>query len=306
MTSTDISEKGEYEFQNLLITDSTFVTLSLQKLPNFEEIKTKLTPQILNRKKPFNKPFKSLHKENCVITYGNVDTLNLDLPIFESRIIKLEEVVLKNAKPKLTYEKLLSNTMLRAYKTDNSNNHMGILNFIEQNGFVVTRGAGNVQITARGNSSLNLANPTPLVYIDERQLYFTYAELELIQMINVDEIYIDPRAIVASINNNQGIIKIYTKKPKNSYFSKANPNSFFIKEAFSNNDSFKNSEYESTLNKGFDNFGVIGWSPKIISDENGNFNFNIVDYNKQNCKIIIEGMTTDGQIFHDEKVVNLK
>lgn len=306
IASADVSEKGEYEFQNLLLTDSTYVNLSLQKLPNFEEINTKLSPQVINRKKSFYKLFTGINRSNCILIDENSDLLDLDLPTFDGQIIKLDEVVLKNKKVKLTYEKILSNTMLRAYKIDNSNNQVSILSFIEQNGFVVSREIGNVQISARGNSSLNSANPTPLVFIDERQLYFNFDELELLQMINIDEIYIDPRAIVASINNNQGIIKIYTKKPKNSYFSKSNPNSFFIKEAFSNNDSFKNSDYQSTLSKGFDNFGIIGWSPKIKSDEKGNFLFSIIDYNKQNCKVIIEGMTSDGQLFHEEKIVELK
>lgn len=304
--SADVSEKGEYEFKHLILTDSTMVNLSLQKLTDSGEIATKLTPQILNRKRVFNKAFTGDNEENCATPLSAEHDLNLDLPHFEGKTIKLDEVVVKNNKPKLTYEKTLSNTMLRGYKIDNSNNHGSVLNFIEQSGFVVIRDLGSVKIYARGKASLNMGEPTPLVYIDDRQLFSSYAELEFMQMIDVDEIYIDPRAIVASMNNNQGIIKIYKKRAKNTYFSKSNPNSFFIKDAFTDIKSFKNADYENTQSKGFDNFGIIGWSPKISSDENGNFQFEITDFNKSKCRIIIEGMTAEGTIFHEEKIVELK
>ncbi|HNP32644.1 MAG TPA: hypothetical protein PKN96_05080 [Flavobacterium sp.] len=305
-TTADVSEKGEYQFEHLLLTDSTQVNLSLQKLPDFEEVKTKLTPQVLNRKRPFNKPFTGVDKEHCIEPTATEDFSNFDLPTIEGKIIKLDEVVVKNNKPKLTYEKVLSNTMLRGYKIDDSNNHSSVLNFIEQNGFVVDRTPGNINITSRGKASLNLPDPTPVVYIDDRQLLFHFDELEYMQMITVDEIYIDAHAIVASMNNNQGIIKIYTKKLKTGYFSKPNPNAFFIKDAFTDAGSFKNADYQNTQTKGFDNFGIIGWLPKITSDESGNFQFEVIDYNKSKCRTIIEGMTPDGKLYHQEKTVELK
>jgi hypothetical protein len=125
-------------------------------------------------------------------------------------------------------------------------------------------------------------------------------------MIEIDEIFIDSRAIVASMNNNAGIIKIYTKKPKKGYFSKLNPNSFFLKEAFTDNGTFKNEEYLNPQSIGFNNFAILGWSSRISSNENGDFKFDVIDYNKDKSKIIIEGMDGEGNLFHEEKIVELK
>jgi len=134
----------------------------------------------------------------------------------------------------------------------------------------------------------------------------SYAEIEFMKMIDIDEIYIDNHAVVASMNNNHGIIKIYTKRAKNGYFDKTDPNAFFIKEAFSDAVSFKNDNYENTQSQGFDNFGILGWSPKTISADNGNILFEVTDFNKAKCKVIIEGMTPEGKLFQEEKTVDLK
>ncbi|TDE02508.1 hypothetical protein [Flavobacterium sandaracinum] len=302
--SADVTENGTFEFQNLLLTDSTYVNLSLHKLPNFEYVDAKLAIQVVNRKKPYNKVFTGLIKENCNSENDTIKTVNLDLPDFKEKIIQLQEVVTKNKKKQLTYNKILSNRMLRGHKIDSTNNFSSILNFIEANGFKVERTIGKINIYTR-LPALSIL-PTPIVYIDDRQLYFDYQELEFIKMDELDEIYINSLAIVPSFNNNLGIIRIYTKKQQNTYSKKSNPNSFFVKDAFSKNSPFQNLDYASASSNGFNNFGIISWFTRTISDSNGNFTFDILDYNKKNCKIIIEGMTTDGQIFHEEKVAQLK
>lgn len=306
--TADVSEKGEYQFENLLLTDSTLVNLTLQKPPSTEELKTKLIPQIVNRKKPFNKSFATLISQNCTENSDYETITDFDIPKIEGKIINLDAVVIKkkSATPKLEHSNILANSMLRGFKIDQSNNHSTLMNFIEYNGFNVLRDEGNIKITVRQKTSLNLPDQTPLVYVNDRMLFNSYDEIEYMKMTDIEEIYIDSHAIVASMNNNHGIIKIYTKRPKTGYFSKPNPNSFFVKEAFSENVSFKNAEYENTQTDGFDNFGILGWSPRIITTENGNFTFDVIDYNKSKCKIIIEGMTPDGTVFQTEKIVELK
>jgi hypothetical protein len=303
--SADVTENGTFEFQNLLLTDSTNVNLSLHKLPNFEYVDAKLALQVVNRKKPYNKVFTGLIKKNCNSENDTIKTVNLDLPDFKEKAIQLQEVLSKNKKKQLTYNKILSNRMLRGHKIDSTNNFTSILNFIEQNGFKVDRTIGKINIYSALPSG-GLLPPTPVVYIDDRQLYFDYYELEFLKMDDLDEIFINSLAIMPNINNNIGIIRIYTKKQQNTYSKKPNPNSFFVKDGFSKSNTFQNLEYENASSNGFNNFGTINWFTKTISDSNGNFTFDILDYNKKNCKIIIEGMTTDGQIFHEEKVVQLK
>jgi hypothetical protein len=302
--SADVTENGTFEFQNLLLTDSTYVNLSLHKQPNFEYVDAKLALQVLNRKKLYNKVFTGLIEKNCNSENDTIKIVNLDLPHFKEKAIQLKEVVSKNKKKQLTYGNILSNRMLRGHKIDWTNNSSSILNFIEGNGFKVERTIGKIKIYSRLPGVAQL--PTPIVYIDDRQLYFDYYELEFLKMDELDEIYINSLALVPSINNNLGIIRIYTKKQQNTYSKKPNPNSFFVKDAFSKSSTFQNLEYENASSNGFNNFGTINWFTKTISDSNGNFIFDILDYNKKDCKIIIEGMTTDGHVFHEEKVVQLK
>ncbi|TDD78740.1 hypothetical protein [Flavobacterium caseinilyticum] len=304
--SADVNENGTFEFQNLLLTDSTYVNLSLHKQPKFEYVDAKLALQVVNRKKLYNKVFTGLIEKNCNSENDTIKTVNLDLPYFKEKAIQLKEVVSKNKKKQLTYGNILSNKMLRGHKIDSPNNSSRVLNFIEQNGFKVDRTIGKINIYSRLPQFNPGPPPTPIVYIDDSQLYFDYYLLEFLTMDEVDEIYINALAVVPGINNNLGIIRIYTKKQQNTYSKKSNPNSFFVKDAFSKISTFQNLEYENASSNGFNNFGTINWFTKTISDSKGNFTFDILDYNKKNCKIIIEGMTTDGQIFHEEKVLQLK
>lgn len=71
-----------------------------------------------------------------------------------------------------------------------------------------------------------MANPSPIVSInDDRVLFFSFNELDLMQKINeIDEIYIDSHKHGKSMNNIiMGIIKIYTKKPQNNFVANLNP-----------------------------------------------------------------------------------
>lgn len=306
LLSSDVSEKGDYAFEHVLLADSTSINLSLQKLPNFEEVKSQLQPKVLDRKKPYYKAFKPLALENCEdVTLEKFDSLS-DLPIFTSKTIQLEEVKVVNKKKKLAYENKLGNLNLRGFKVDEKMLNQNLLDFIEGNGFTVVRNFGMATIYSRLRTTLNSAQATPAIFIDERQIQ-SHDELSAMYMSEIEEIYLNPHAIVASINNNLGVIKIYRKKITfSNYNSNQNSTQFFIKDGFSHIEAFKNAEYDTAQNSGFDHFGLIEWSPRIAIDEQGQFDFEVTDYNKTSCTIIIEGMTSEGQLFEEEHTLNLK
>ena len=304
MKMSDVSEEGEYIFENLLLTDSTSVNLSLQKLPDFEDIPVKLTPAIINRKKPFYKPIKDLIKSNCAenFAYENID---LEIPQFDKKTIALEEVKIKvKRKDLLTRSKILSNQFLRGFKIDDTNNRTTLLNFIEQNGFYIVRrdafGFPIIDISSRVQFTSGISRP--IVFINDRQL-ISFDELNIMQMMEIDEIYLDPRAIIPGIANNSGIIKIYTKAPQN-IISKTEKNKIFlIKDGFSIAPVFKNSDYKNTQSQGFDNYGSVSWSPLFMTNDKGEFILEFIDLNKAKYKIILEGITDDGKVIHEEKIV---
>jgi hypothetical protein len=306
MMSSDVTEKGEYSFEHILLADSTYVKMSLEKLPNFEVIKSKITPQVINRKRPFNIPFAINIPANCGETESEDFVVNEDLPKFSSNVIQLKEVkVIAPVKKKLTYENRLGNANLRGYKVDEFLERQNLLTFIETNGFNVSRNGLDITVYTRNRSSISGEQAKPEITIDGRTVKI-HDELSLLSMSEIDEIYLNPHAIVASVNNNQGIIRIYTKKTLPSYIPKQDPNAFYIKEGFARYAFFKNAEYENSQSSGFENYGLIHWSSNIVTSESGEFTFGITDYNRPKAKVIIEGMTNEGQLFQEEKTIDLK
>lgn len=305
MMSSDISEKGDYLFEHVLIADSTFVKMSLEKLPNFDKINTKITPQILHRKKPFYKSILNYIATTCNDSETEAITTDFELPRFASKTIQLKTVVVTVPKKKMTYENRLGNASLRAIKVDDSMQNQNLLYLIESNGFDVVRNLSSVTIYSRHRNSINAAQPQPEITIDGRTV-MTHDELTSLSMSEIDEIYISPHAIVASMKNNMGAIHIYTKQSFAKYTPKQDPNSFYIKEGFSRNTNFKNADYINSNSEGFDYYGIMEWVPQINTDENGIFNATISSFKKKKAKYVLEGMTNDGKIYHQTQVIELK
>lgn len=306
MRSADVNEKGDYSFEHLFLTDSTSVTLSLQKLPNFEVIDGKIANTLMNRKRPFYKPFTPKLSDTCPLVAADDSSVNFDFPKFSSKVIQLEEIKIKNeTKTKLSYGNSLGNGNLRGYKIDETLQYTDLLNFIEQNGFTVVRNVGEVTIYSRINNTLNSSPPTPQIIIDGR-VAMSQLELTSIRMADIDEIYLSPHAIVPSINNNLGVIKVYRKKNFSTGKVKQDPNTFVVTDAFSTYPPFVNADYESTQSEGFDNYGLIEWVSGVTADENGQFLFNVVDYNKPKVKVVIEGISPEGKLIHEESSIEMK
>ncbi|MFN3967952.1 hypothetical protein [Flavobacterium sp.] len=300
--STEINEKGEYVFENLILTDSTTLAMTLLKLPNFEIIDTKIGHQVLNRKKPFYKPFKPNMSQVCPEIKAENTIVDLDLPKFSSQAIQLEEIKVEK---KLTYQRSIGNGHLMGYKVDEIMENIDLLSFIERNGFTVIRRFGDATIYSRVINTLNAERPTPQIIIDGRVLMNQF-EFTTMRMSDFDEIYISSNALVPGMLNRSGIIKAYTKKNFKPNHIKADPNNVLIKEAFSLYPIFKNADYKNTNNLGFDHFGLIEWASLLNSGEEGQFLFKITDYNKPTVKAIIEGMTQEGKLIHDEIIIEMK
>ncbi|NNT71945.1 hypothetical protein HKT18_06930 [Flavobacterium sp. IMCC34852] len=304
--STEINEKGDYVFENLILTDSTQLSLSLLKLPSFEVIETKISHQLLNRKKPFYHPFKPDLTKVCPEInseiYAEQSLADYDLPKFTSDVIQLEEIKVEK---KLTYQRSIGNGFLRGYKVDEMMENIDLLSFIERNGFTVIRRFGEATIYSRVINTLNAERPTPQIIIDGRVLMNQF-EFTTMRMSDFDEIYISSNAMVPGMLNRSGIIKAYTKKTFKSNYVKSDPNNILIKEAFSLYPRFKNADYKSTNNVGFEHYGLIEWSSLLNNEEEGQFLFNITDYNKPLVKAIIEGMTPEGKLIHDEITLEMK
>lgn len=299
--STEINSKNEFFFNNLILADSTWVNFTLVNEKN-QSTQLKLYPQILNGRRIFNKPFIPI-KKDC----ESFEKVEHELPSFFNEAITLNQVDIKIEKKKaLKHSKTLGNGNLRGFKVDEKDN-TEVLDYIRNNGFEVPSNTSSltVQIFGRSITTLNGARNTPVLFIDGLQ-QMNFDLLLNMKMNEIDEIYLNPNAIVASVNNNQGIIKIYRRTSNILNNPKSDAKPFEIKNAFSKIEPFKNIIYTSTESKGFQNFGVINWIPALTKQLSGEFTFNTPHMNQKKVKVLIEGFTADGHLISEIRTIDLQ
>ncbi len=298
--SAILNEKNEFFFSNLILADSSWVNFTLYKDSKSEEIKP--YTQILNRRRPFNKMFLT-QIGRCRQEFEPM-ILN-EMPQFSKDIIALDDILIKGkGKPKLTYQTKFGNANLRGHKIDTNTSAIDLMSFIRTNGFNVSNNLGEIAITGRLKTTLNAAPTSPEVYLDDR-LLINLDELADMQMMEIDEIYINAHAIVASIKNNMGVIKIYRKKAGGNGYNN-NAKSLLIENGFAKITPFENALYNSTSDKGFENYGLIHWIPTIMTDANGAFGFQIPKTELRSVMLRIEGFTADGKLISETQMISLQ
>jgi hypothetical protein len=269
------------------------------KIPSFA-IESTFFHQVQNRKRPFNKTFLPF-PQHC--SPGR--QVPLDAPQFGKDVIALENIEIEGkAKSDLKYRTKFGNAGLRGYKIDQDYAGTSLLTFIEANGFNVSRNLGAVYITGRLRTTINGQQSTPEIYINSRKL-LTFDELQDISMDDVDEIYLNAHAIIASMNNNAGIIKIYMKKIDYGNARQATK-TFEIKEGFSPIDKFEPPVYLSTADSGFAKYGIIQWVPTVLTDANGNFSFEIPKTAAKSVTLHIQGFTPEGKMISVHKTISFE
>lgn len=300
-----ITDKNEIHLTNLILADSTKLSFSLME-KGVKKQELKLYPQIYNNVRNFNKPYKPL-KITCPLSDAGVGE-EPEMPKFSGKTIVLEEVKITGKTTALKHQKNFGNSQLRGYKITDTEvkSFFYILDYIRYHGFNVTNGPTGVSITGRTVNTINGQPTTPFLYINNiRQIGFDI--LQMVQTDDVDEIYINQHAIVPGVDNNMGMIKIYMKTDF-SYRQKKGvaDTSFFIKNGFQNIKPFKNAVYNSTIDKGFENFGLIDWQPLLTTDETGNLKLNIPRNSQKTVKVIIEGFGADGTLLSEIKTITLE
>jgi hypothetical protein len=205
------------------------------------------------------------------------------------------------AKSELLYRLRFGNGNLRGYKVTELDKGISLLAYLESNGFAVSQTNGDIQVYSRLKTTVNAAQATPEISLNGRILT-QHDELRDIKLEEVDEVYLNPHAIVASIKNNIGVIKIYMKKLD---FGNAKPQtkSYEIKEGFAALKNFENPVMASTTDTGFRNFGVVQWIPTVLTDDKGAFSFDIPQTGLKTVTISVEGFTPDGQLISERQTV---
>ncbi|MGQ2982191.1 hypothetical protein [Flavobacterium sp.] len=292
----DVNENREFIFENIVAVDSSYINLTmLRKGEKPKELTT--TPLVTNGARKFNKPYKPEPK-----FYQQSGPQDYDAPAVYREMTMLDEVTIEATG--LKYAKNFGNGNLRAYKISDSQEYMyqSLLNYIKTyGGFNVTESNGQVRLTSRTVNTINGGTSGPIFYIDNMQ-QMDYSMMGMIQLSEVDEIYMSPHAIVPSVRNYMGIIRVYLKKGARVNSKNATPN-IILENGFSKVTAFENIKYTSTTDKGFENFGVIDWEPVLMTDENGGFEFTLPKTGQKTMNAMIEGFSADGKLISEIKTI---
>ncbi|MBC7438483.1 MAG: hypothetical protein H7250_00665 [Flavobacterium sp.] len=301
----NINENNSFKFVNLIIKKGGFLNLTLTKSYEQEALGLKYYAKVVQSSKGFEKPF--LIKQNYCKTKKKAVEPNFSVPKISKNVIYLDDVNLKQDLYKLKRKTLVGNSNLYGHKIDSTemNNHL-VLDYIRRVGFQVVLNNMNgdaVQIFSRLNTSITGPKPVPLIEIDGQQM-FNFNELNGMTMDELDEIYTSTTAMIPSMSNHIGIIKMYRSKFASRIKARIAP--FSVNYGFEAYKPFKNSLYTSTDDEGFKNFGVINWIPKINNENNVFFYFKIPDMNQKTVKILIEGMSKSGEFISTVKEIQLE
>jgi hypothetical protein len=230
-----------------------------------------------------------------------VDSIALAAPKFGRNVIPLKEVRLEADKHELRYQFKMGNASLRGFKIEHE--HGPFLSWLSSHGFNVSRENGHVVIAAPGVNSIHGSRSTPEISISDRRI-MTFDELDDIRMEDVDEVYADPHAIVASMQNRAGIVRIYMKKIDFGEV-KSLTQSVESSEGFAPIKKFSTPIYMSTADDGFRNFAVLQWQPNVIPDDKGEFHFDIPDTGCQTIDIDMQVMSNDGRTGSQHQTLSL-
>lgn len=301
----NIDESSSFKFINLIVKKGRFLNLTLTKAYEQEALDLKYYAKVVPSSKGFAKPFKI--EPNYCKTKKKVVELNFSVPKINKNVVYLDDVNVKQDLNKLKRKTFVGNSNLYGHKIDSTEmNNRLVLDYIRRIGFqvVLNNMAGDaVQIYSRIISSITGPKPIPLVEIDGQQM-FNFNELNGMTMDELDEIYTSTTAMVPSMSNHIGIIRMY--RSKFTARSKARAAPFLVNYGFEDYKPFKNSTYTSTDDEGFKNFGVINWIPKISNENKVFFNFKIPNMNQKTIRILIEGMSKTGEFISTTKTIPLE
>lgn len=295
---TEINEKNEFIYKNLVFADDANFRFTLLEIPSIP-VPTSFLHQIQNRRRSYNKAL-TLPPIPCAPGIK----IPLDAPQFGKDVIMLDNIELtQKKKSALKYESKYGNASLRGYKINEEYAGTDLINFIGSHGFNVSRNAGRISITGRGISSFNGPPPTPEVYLNGRRL-ISFDELDGINTDDVDEIYMNANTIIGSMNNNRGVIKIYMKELGYAD-AKSATKLVDSKEGFAPIGTFEPPLYISTNDQGFKNYGIIHWIPYVLTDDKGNFSFDIPKTDIKSVTVRIQGVAPDGKLISESRTIVL-
>lgn len=282
---------NQFTFDHIHLKDSSEVNFSIQgkrrlKVPS---ISSKFYPIINKKDTTFSRTFSV-----------NVHT---DLKDFISDRIVLDEVTIQSKPKEQNKPTRLFATSTRYKNTDpfyiKSRN---ILSFLSTKGFQVT---GSFPFTVisnnRGISNFrqNQGAATEVTLDDIPIVTQEFNNLNFISNMTLD----DFEEIIIS-KNDGGQIYLYSNKKKRNLSEDA-----FQKVispiGFASEKTYYTPNYNTSDVTTFKKYAAIFWKPNLLFDQK-NYTFSIPHFNQKNIRVFLEGITNEGAIIYEEKVISLE
>jgi hypothetical protein len=314
MEFADVNKNGHFEFNNLYLPDSIPVHFTFYKKNNLKEVNINYTTKIKTKNTDFTHSYSpKLHDAPVEIIADSISPI-----ILEKRAIKLKEVLAKKESLKhlnelggLTFNKY----MQKAYKVRPSDLGRTVLSYLNSNGFGV-RNTIPIAITSNrnireANDSMLMQHPSgralgsvltnrTIVYLDNLPL-MDLDRLFNFFMEDLEEIYTDNRPNI--IEGALGVIKLYSKSlPDN----RKSINSIILANGYSNSRPFTPEDAFVTNDSNYKNINCIYWHDNIESNANGIANIDIPNTTFKEVKLVIEGISNQGQLISDSQIIKLK
>lgn len=295
-----VNEKNEFRFDNLIVSDSTSVFLSLLN-PKNEVKELKAAFNLIKAKNQFYKPIQL--KEYCFESnLSPKNKLNIKYPKIDKNIQFLDSVQITKTGPKklkLTNRNGTSyiSSFVDGYKVDNEflKKYSDVISFLRAKGYDINTQGASVTIVARTSRSFNQSRE-PTIMIDNAPI-IDVNYLYGMRLEDVDEIFINKRGYGAGSAGRNGVISIFTKKispfGKNS---KSNTKNYLCKDGFTAFLPFKNDFLVDFQNESFLNFGTVFWNPRVTSNANGDFEIVIPTTKVGDMLIQLNGINSSGQL----------
>ena len=315
MEFADINKNGNFEFNNVYLQDSIPVHFTFYKKNNLKEVNLNYTAKIKTSNKDFNYSFTpNLNDAPVKIIAASISPI-----ILEKRVIQLKEVLAKKGSLKHLNEfgGLSNNRSLqKAYKVKPSDLGRTVLSYLSTNGFAVSNTIP-IQITSsrQGRNTYDsmltqinqpdrpsgsvLTNRT-IVYLDD----FPLRDLDRLFnffMDDLEEIYTDNRPNI--VEDALGVIKLYSKSlPDN----RKSINSITLANGYSGSRTFTPEDALVLNDSNYKNFNCIYWHDNIESNANGIVSIDIPNTAFKEVKLVIEGISNEGQLISASQIVKLK
>ena len=242
---------------------------------------------------------------NTNTSYNNIIESSIDYGKFiGDGFVELDEITLKS-NVKKSKKRFMIVGPSRSYKIDeNSVQALNIFTFIRQKGFQVNESNGTYSIySGRGTISLTAVRPTKVLLngnlIQDDTGYNSLQELDLLTLKDFEEIIISKTGF--------GEIHLYStpnfykKSSKNRFSEKTVPLGYAIEKEY------YQPQYANYFGDFYQENGAINWTPNInIENTETKTSFNILNLGQKYIRVYLEGITNDGKLILEDKLIELK